>query len=640
MIELLGVDRTRPRAVLWLLTGLFYLFFCFGGAPLAAEDEKLGGQFVIGYRFVDTDGSEGKYRQHLGLEEGVRLFGLRFHLEPDSDLLDRVDLRLDHLGGDPYESMHFGARKYGAYRFELDRRKSTYFYEDFILSVNDTEPGLAEAGDFHTWDVDRVHDRALFEARLSDRVLLDLSFDRYTRSGESTTVFDIQRDEFELDRPIDESLDEFGAALQIDLGKVTLVLDERVRDFENASHIFLPGRSLGDDPEDAAILDFYFLDQPTDLETRQHTLRLNGRPSKRFSIAASASRQQIDLETLADERAGGTGFNGRPFETSAQGPGRVERDADLFDVDLSFLVTPRLALVAGVRSYSLEQDGSFALDDEAGGQVWDLETTGVDLGLELAVTDDLTIGGGLVHEQRDAGFVTFEEGSGSGLPLHEESTDLTGVFASVTYEPIAQLTLDLHVEDSSIDDAFTDASPTDRERIKLRVRYRNETGFYATASYRGYERENSRSGWSSSVDHLDLRIGYRVESWDFSLGGATLDNDHSILQTVTTLPGFGGGQIFPYPIFFESDAEFVDARVAWQQGGSGSGGPRIEAVLRSFENDGSFARERDDFRLTAEIPLPKNYLLYGSFRTVDYSDVRTLNDYEADVAELGFGYRF
>ena len=607
---------------------------------VAADDDSFEGQFVIGYRFVDTDGAEGKYRQHFGLEEGVRLFGLRFNLQPESDFLDRLDLDLDHLGGDPYESLHFAARKYGAYRFELDRRKSNYSYEDVILPLEQAEPGLAVAGDFHTWDVDRVHDRALFEARLNDRTVLDVTFDRYTRHGESTTVFDLQRDEFELDRPIDESLDEFGVALQFDLGKITLVLDERIRDFENASNVFLPGRSLGEDPEDTSIVDFYFLDQPTDLESQQHTLRLQGRPSKRVSISASASLQELDLETFADERAGGTDFRGQPFDTETAGPGRIERDAELFDVDFSFLVTTRLALVAGVRSYSLDQDGISSFEEFVGGQLWDLETTGFELGVEFAVIDGLTIGGGLLQEERDSEFALFEGASDSGAELHGESTDLTGLFASVTYQPIQELTIQLHLEDSSIDDPFTTASPTDRERVKLKLRYRNDNGLYATASYRGYDRENTTSGWKSNVDHVDLRFGYRLESWDVSLGVAQIDNDRSIDQNVVTLPGFLGGQEFLYPIFFDSDAEFVDARVAWERGGRGGGGPRIEALFRSYDNDGSFARERDDFRLTAEIPLPKNYLLYGSLRSIDYSEVRGFNDYDAEIAELGFGYRF
>ncbi len=628
----------RPGSLPLLLT----LLLCLAGGPavVAAEDDTFDGQFVIGYRFVDTDGAEGKYRQHFGLEEGVRLFGLRFNLKPKSDFLDRLELDLDHLGGDPYESMHFAARKYGAYRFQLDRRKSNYSYEDLILPVEQTVPELSAAGDFHTWDVDRVHDRALFEARLNDRTVLDVTFDRYTRHGESTTVYDLQRDEFEMDRPIDESLDEFGVALQFDLGKVTLVLDERIRDFENASHVFLPGRSLGEDPEDASIVDFYFLDQPTDLESNQHTLRLQGRPSKRMSISASASFQELDLETFADERGAGTDFRGQPFETETSGPGRIERDAELFNVDFSFLVTNRLALVAGVRSYSLDQDGSSSFEEFVGGQLWDLETTGFEFGVEFAVVDGLTIGGGVLQEERDSEFALFEGTSGSGADLHGESTDLTGLFASVTYQPMKELTLELHLEDSSIDDPFTTASPTDRERLRLKVRYQNDSGLYATASYRGYDRENTTSGWTSNVDHLDLRFGYRLDSWDLSLGVAQIDNDRSIDQNVVTLPGFMGGQEFLFPVFFDSDAEFIDARVAWEQGGRGSGGARVEALFRSYDNDGSFARERDDFRVTAEIPLPKNYLLYGSLRSVDYSEVRGFNDSHAEIAELGFGYRF
>jgi len=108
---------------------------------------------------------------------------------------------------------------------------------------------LDAEGDFTSFNVDRVRDHAKFDLTLTPRASLDFDFNRYTRTGDSTTQLDIQREIFELDRPINEINNEFGVAFQYRWDKVALVLQEQIRDFENAYEVFLPGSTDGTNPD-------------------------------------------------------------------------------------------------------------------------------------------------------------------------------------------------------------------------------------------------------------------------------------------------------------------------------------------------------------------------------------------------------
>ena len=174
---------------------------------LQAEDKdyELNGYFKFGYRFVDTSGAETRYMQDINLQKGVRLFDFSLHYVPAEQLkgfFDRLDVVASNFGGDPFETLHINIQKYGKYSFRYNRRKSTYFYADRIES----SPGLLY--DHHTFNFDRVADTGTLKVWIGNNVDLFLNFNRYTKKGESTTTFDINRIEFEFDKPIQEDLKE------------------------------------------------------------------------------------------------------------------------------------------------------------------------------------------------------------------------------------------------------------------------------------------------------------------------------------------------------------------------------------------------------------------------------------------------
>ena len=591
--------------------------------PALAQDVEA--EFVLGWRFVDVSGAEGKYKQHINLDDGPRLFGLDLEFRPESPLLDLAEIRADQLGGDPNEHFEVRLRKYDAYNLSFSRTTSEFFYEDLLLPESLVNPRLSNGGDFHTFDFQRVRDHAQLGVEIGRRSRFDLTFDRNQREGDSTTVFDVSRDEFELDQPLDETHDAISLAWQTRWKKNTLTLEETVRRSENTRTVFLPGRSEGENPG-PAILDLYFLDEAIDLDSNQHTVRFTSRPTRDLIIESMLWIDDAELTSSAHERAAGVSFSGGPLAIDERGDIDIERETLQLDVDLSWRLSPRIALLGGLRHRDLEQEAHSTFEGVTRTE-WDLQTRTAELGLEIAPHADWTFGGGLVQESRDV-----DEHGSSSLPIE---TDHTGFFLRATWKPIQTLQVKLRAESSDVDDPYTLASPTERQRTSLFVSWRNNRGAFLRGQWLDQQVDNDNSAWTSDSQSWSLRGGLRHRSLHASFGLGVVDVDRRIDQIVTTV-GFGGGAQFLFPVDFRADSEFFDARVRWQPDTAW----QLFADARRFENDGSFAMRRDDLRVGVEFDLRAPLFARLSARTIEYEELRFgLNDYEADLVELGIGYR-
>jgi len=607
-------------------------------APALAQDDgdggSLEGEVRVGYRSVDVGGDGTKFAEDVNLDDGPRLFDLTLDLVPGSGirpLVDRIRLDLSNYGGDPFEALRLDVVKRGTFDFSYDRRKSDYFYQDLILPHDQASIPVSNVGDLHHFDFERVQDRADLEIDLGPRTALTLGFDRFTKRGEATTTLDLSRDEFEMDRVIDESLNAWSAGFEYRWDAVTLTVEERVRDYENAVEIFLPGASLGENPSPNASLDFFFLDQPYDFRSNEHVVRAVARPTDRWTVRAVASLERLDLDVEADERSQGTAFNGQPMGTDVQGAGEVEREGEAFDVDLSYLVTDRLSLTGGLYRRAYDQEGDFTFGGQRNLGAWDVATTGAEAGLQLALSPAVTLAGGVRWEERDVGHDLIEgAAAGDRLELTGEETGHVGFFGSVGWRPSdLPLRITAELDSSSYDDPFTLTSPTDRLRTRVRASWGLGAGLSLTGSYVGHQSDNDDSGWDASADQVNLALGWRRDGLDLSLGYGLVEIDRRIDQLVST------GTLFPIDYSLESD--FVDGRVRWQAAESWA----VGGSFLLYENDGSFPIERDDLRAFVEYAWAEGYATRLGWRTIDFEEgAFGFESYDADILELSLGYRW
>ena len=99
-------------------------------------DEQFSGHVELGIREVNITGDEYKYKQHLNLESGARVFELGFNFRPentDGMVPDRVEFDASGLGGDPYQNISMTLQKNGAYQFSYQHQKSDYFYTKITM---------------------------------------------------------------------------------------------------------------------------------------------------------------------------------------------------------------------------------------------------------------------------------------------------------------------------------------------------------------------------------------------------------------------------------------------------------------------------------------------------------------------------
>ncbi len=604
-------------------------------APVLADEDGafFDGKVRLGFRAVSIDGADSKFKEDYNLDDGPRLFDLSFDFAPAGSMrgaVDRVHLDLSNLGGDPFETMDLRVDKFGAYKFKYQRSKSDYFYHDQFLPPELVNFRLSNGGDFHTFDFERVRENADLTVTVSPRAKFVFGFDRTTKIGESTTTLDISRDEFEFDKPIHESLNDYRAGFEYSWGKATLTLEERVRDYENVVDLFLPGASEGENPAPvSASLAFFFLDQPYDYTSYDHTARLVYRPNAKLTLRGALTIQDLSLDVEASERSAGTDFADRPVTTNASGEGEIERDLALFDFDLSYAINTRLSVVGGLRRKTLDQEGEFTFGGSRNAGTWEVENTTGEVGLQVAISPQLTVSGGVRLESRDVEFGQEEAlDPGESLAVEDEDTEHTGVYALVGWQPSKRLRLTLDVENSSYDDPLTVALPTDRQRIRLAGRFNLDNGFWLNGSFVANDYENGDSDWDASTDQVSLRVGYQTKVLAVSAGYNLVSIDRAIDQLVL-------GRVLA--IDYEADADFVDASLSWKAQEAWS----LGGDARLYQNDGSFGLERTDLRGWVEHTFKQGYALRAGYRTIDYDEDRfDFDDYDADVLELSLGYRW
>ena len=104
-----------------------------GAALLPAQstlsDERPQGSVEFGYRAVSGPaGSNDAYRSIVNLGEGPKLFHLDFFApRPKGKLFDRVSLRADSWGGEPYNSTNFEMSRANWYRVTASYKNLAQF---------------------------------------------------------------------------------------------------------------------------------------------------------------------------------------------------------------------------------------------------------------------------------------------------------------------------------------------------------------------------------------------------------------------------------------------------------------------------------------------------------------------------------
>ncbi len=589
------------------------------------------GNLLLGFRVVDTSGpgADYKYREDVNLRGGARLTNFNLAYAPDNGLkkyFDRLDVQLNNFGGDPFETFSVSLQKYGKYTMRYDRRKSAYFYQDLILGDG------GALYDLHSFDFERVVDSGLAKISLGQSADLYFNFDRYTKKGRSTTTQDVERLEFEFDKPVQEESKEVAVGLNVHFSGFSFVLEQKFLNYDNENSYFLPGYSDGgENAYNPTALNYYNMNQPYNLKANFSTLRFNARPIDRLFLTGSAQFSALDMDLDYSESASGLNYLNRKFEYDYSGAGKFDRNMQLFDFNASFVMTQKLTLVGAIRFHRFDQTGSFTIDSEQESMDIAYETLGVDAGVQYEFSPQLALTLGYRFENRD-------------LDNIETVTDdlystQNGGFGNLKWNPTRALKLTLDYEHSSYENPFTLISPTAYDRLRITASYQVQP-FTITGSYM---MKSSKSEVDANVFDMDrnqfnLRAGYQGKNVRASAGYAYIQSKRQGDRTVTYPPFWTGpGGTFLWEIFYEGKANLIDGSVSfdvnenWKLGG----------YVNFYDNSGSYEIKRTTFKAYLEYAFTAGYVAQFGYRYVNFEETNLgYNDYKANILEFSFGYRW
>ena len=617
------------------------LLMCIYGltGPMWAQEKKAGnengefyGNFQVGYRTVDVDGIYNKYKEDINLEKGPRLFDFNLHYVPEGKLktfFNRLDLRVTNFGGDPFETFSIALEKYGTYRFNYDRRKSTYFYNDILA-----------AGDYHTFDFDRINDAGLLKIWLGNKGHIYADFNRYTKKGKSTTTYHINRVIFEFEKPVAETSNDVLLGVDFSTQHIAFVLEERFQDYKNADSLFLPGYANGGE---AAIypsaLYLFILNQPYDMKGNIHCARFNFNPSRNLMMRGNAQYTQQDTKISYYEDALGIDILDNMFAYIDSGAGQFSRKIQIYDFDLSYIITDKLAFIGAARYNNFKQTGFLTINkNETTAMALKYELSEFESGFQFQPTSDLGFTVGAHFERRDIR---------ENIPDSEgnNSTDRLGLFGNLKWRPAKTIHFTADYQFGAYKNPFTLIFPTESHRLRLTLKYQLKN-FYAMGTYlfntdwnkSKNEEDVKVTMFKSTSNQLSLRLGIHDKKWNGSAGYTLLEVKRHADRTVFLLPsGSGTDGSFLWEILYEGNTHMFDVTFMIEPGKAwGLGG-----YLNYYQNNGSWELSRLNLRVFLRYSYKDGLVGELAYRLVDFKEKKLgLNNFNANIFEISFGYKW
>ncbi len=593
------------------------------------NDKDFSLSFRLGYRAVDQSGTLQKYKEDINLEDGMRLFDFTFKLSPTNELsklFDRVDINVFNFGGDPFEALTLSVQKYSTYQVQFSRKKSSYYYAD----QHETGGVIYNP---HTFDFRRITDSGLLKIWLLPSVNFYLDFNRYDKSGESITTLDINRIEFEFNQPIQEKSKEIAVGLNAQPFKeFSVVLEERILDYENSNSLFLPGYADGGEgARYPSSLNFFNLNQPYTLKSYSHTLKIYSQPIKRILLSGSAKITDQDLDLTYQESADGINYLGKFFDYSFPGMGKFQRKIGLYDLDLSFLLFDRLAITGVIRYHDFEQEGEMTVSGEKKTMDLNYDTLSLEGGIQYRFSSVIGLLAGYRNETR-----TLE---GVETVDYEEKTVRQGLFGNIKVSPSRKFTLNADYQFGTYDHPFTLVSPAEFHRFSAKARL-NQKLVSFSASYIFTKSKNDiwQNDWSSTRHNFAFSGSYKGKNINGSASYSYVLQKHQGNRQVDYPPSFSGpAGTFLWEILYEGKSNILNGNLSAKMAENWN----IGGLFNYYTNKGFWEISRLWLKGYIEYLFEEGFLAQIGYRYVDFKEKDSgFNDYSANILELSFGYRW
>jgi hypothetical protein len=207
-------------------------------SPVPGTESWLSGYLELGYRgLTGVGGSNDTYRSVVNLGSGPKLTNTDFTiLDPKHRLFERLRIRADSWGDDPWSSFHLFVEKRGIYKILADVRRLSYFNN--LPSYADPTLSRGIALDQQSFDTRRrfgSYDLELFNNHMFSPYLM---YERDASSGHGVTVFQSNADEFAVPALLRDRTDLYRGGTHISGSRFHVTLEAGGTTFKNDQNTY------------------------------------------------------------------------------------------------------------------------------------------------------------------------------------------------------------------------------------------------------------------------------------------------------------------------------------------------------------------------------------------------------------------
>jgi hypothetical protein len=298
--------------------------------------------FEIGHRFVDTDGSLGRYLSDVNVRDGFRLleYSTDMRARPGAGLLfDFLKADVSNAGGDQSQTFSLRMDKTRAYRFDGNVRRFNYY----------RSPGPNFALGFRDYDLrQQVSDfnLKLFPQRA---IRINAGYGRSVAKGRYNPSYSFERDLFQLLGETRWEANDYRLGLDATYHNWDFGVEQLYRNFRNDPNITSrpgvdPGANLGTPPPVGAIS---FLDREIPLRARALVTRasVHGSVGERLHVVLRGLHDDERMKTPYLETVRGTASNNANIISRVlTGDGAVKRPGAIVDAGATFDINKNFSI--------------------------------------------------------------------------------------------------------------------------------------------------------------------------------------------------------------------------------------------------------------------------------------------------------
>jgi len=221
-------------------TCLLMIFFLSTWACAQNEQYRLSLDFGNRWK-AGFSGNENLYRSQLDLGKGPKLFSGELSIfAPNNSnrFFDRLELRMNSWGGEPYNTARVRAVKRGIYELRFDYQNVAYFNSVPFFANPLFEQGNLESQ--HQYDISQRFARVELTLRPGKRVSPFVAYQRTSRQGPALTTLRADGDEFLTREDVDTHSDDLNFGVNFTTSQFSLRLEQGFRWYRTPAPSYHP----------------------------------------------------------------------------------------------------------------------------------------------------------------------------------------------------------------------------------------------------------------------------------------------------------------------------------------------------------------------------------------------------------------